>query len=440
MISGFAHDSHSDSLLTVDFSKARRLDRGGSTCDAYECTIQRRRVFVKRLKPEYRDNPLYRAAFDKEYDLGVSLSHPSLPRYVGYGRDYIVMDFVEGDTLADLIKRNDPRLKDKRFVNKLLSELTDAVEYLHNRNIVHCDIKADNIIISPYNDRPATLIDLDKAYTAWIGSTPGDPAKYGCDGCDDGMIDFRGIGMIADKLGQNQIASVCRDKGVTAETLRKTLTCHTSRNRFRKWSAVLAVAGLFCVMILWTINKYGDHTEQVVTLQTQSGSTETPLREQKNVLPTDTKTDNIVISEQSEGSPARIPVAKEPKHSSPADNTKVINDKPDDDMKELDNIVRQYYGPLYNRHKYLRQLAANPKISAEALLAALRSYADDQYKAQGQILGAVMKLYGLGDPFESINIVVSNKEWSRFMHADADIYALYSSEMKKRETPDSLKN
>ncbi len=128
IVSGFDRTGDDRASFAVDFSQAKRLERGGSTCDAYECTVQRRRVFVKCLKPEYRDNPLYRAAFDKEYDLGVSLSHPSLPRYVGFGGDYIVMDFIEGDTLADLIKHNDRRLKNRKFVRKLLL------------NIIHCDI------------------------------------------------------------------------------------------------------------------------------------------------------------------------------------------------------------------------------------------------------------------------------------------------------------
>ena len=100
IISGFVRDPEQVNLLSFDFADAKLLDRTGSTCDAYVCTIQRRRVFVKRLKAEFRDNPFYRDAFDKEYDLGVSLSHPSLPRYVGFGVDYIIMDYIEGDTLA----------------------------------------------------------------------------------------------------------------------------------------------------------------------------------------------------------------------------------------------------------------------------------------------------------------------------------------------------
>lgn len=91
IVSGFGSGAVVEAPFAVDFSKAKKLDRSGSTCDAYECTIQHRRVFVKRLKAKCQDNPLYRAAFSKEYDLGVTLSHPSLPRYVGFGEDYLVL-------------------------------------------------------------------------------------------------------------------------------------------------------------------------------------------------------------------------------------------------------------------------------------------------------------------------------------------------------------
>ncbi|MDE6321111.1 MAG: protein kinase, partial [Muribaculaceae bacterium] len=180
IISGFDDSAFNEPPFAIDFTNATPINGSGSTCDTYLCTVQHRRVFVKRLKAQYRNNPLYRAAFSKEYDLGLSLSHQSLPRYVGHGDDYIVTDFIEGDTLAALIKRGDRRVSDRKHAKKLIAELIDVVEYLHNRNIVHCDIKPDNIIISPYPDRPITLIDLDKAFSPWLDSTHGDTSKYGC--------------------------------------------------------------------------------------------------------------------------------------------------------------------------------------------------------------------------------------------------------------------
>lgn len=252
IVSGF-DDRNETASMSVDFALAKPLDRSGSTCDAYECTIQRRRVFVKRLKAEYRDNPLYRAAFDKEYDLGVSLSHPSLPRYIGFGGDYIVMDFIEGDTLADLIKRDDPRLKNRKFIRRLLIELVDVVEYLHRRNIVHCDIKADNVIVSPYDDRPVSLIDLDKAYTSWLDTTHGNAEKYGCAGCADGAIDFRGIGKIAARLGQGKVARACKKDNVSAPGLRQLLRIRKRINGV--WLLLIGIAVATCGIALLSYPK-----------------------------------------------------------------------------------------------------------------------------------------------------------------------------------------
>lgn len=249
IISGFDGNDRMDTPFAVDFSVATKLDAGGSTCDVYVCTIQHRRVFVKRLKEEFRNKSFYRVAFNKEYDLGVTLSHRSLPRYVGFGDDYIVMDFIEGQTLADLIKRDDSRLKNRRFVKKLLGELVDVVEYLHNRNIVHCDIKADNVIVSPYADGPVTLIDLDKAYSSWLDSTHGDAGKYGCAECADGQIDFKGIGLLAGKLGSKRLAKVCGERTVTVDSVRRALKGHSH------WPAVavlvaVAVAGVAGTLLL----------------------------------------------------------------------------------------------------------------------------------------------------------------------------------------------
>lgn len=56
-ISDFDNREFTDALK-VDFGRATRLVHSGSTCDAYDSMIQRRRVFIKRLKPECRDNPL----------------------------------------------------------------------------------------------------------------------------------------------------------------------------------------------------------------------------------------------------------------------------------------------------------------------------------------------------------------------------------------------
>ena len=409
IISGFDHDSgNNNTPFVVDFATAKVLNRSGSTCDAYECIIQRRRVFVKRLKARYRDNPLYRAAFSKEYDLGVSLSHPSLPRYVGFGDDYMAMDFIEGDTLADLMKRGDKRLDDKRFVCRLLKELIDVVEYLHLRNIVHCDIKADNIMVSPYHDRPITLIDLDKAYTSWLNDTSGNPEKYGCDECADGEIDFRGIGLIAERLGHRRVAATARRKEVDAATIREALQQRGLLSRWWVW----LMAGCIAVVIVAALF---------------DGNQRPPVGEQPELAPTSVAPAATVIPVDTVAAPVATishekpePAPMEPQAPRP------------EELPSVDEIVRRHYSDLSRRHEFLRVLAADTASSALKLQTVATSYVAEQEEAQANIISDIMDRYKLNNPLEATSILSTSKEWGRFMEQDAEINRLYFREIERR--------
>ena len=185
----------------IDFDDAVKLPAGGSTCDIYRTRWQRRDVFVKRLKEEFRAKPLYLDALDKEFDVGVCLRHSSLPEYREFHRDYIIMDYIDGETLAVMIKRNDPWLTKEKNIVAMLRELIDVVDYLHRHNVVHCDIKTDNIMIRS-NTKHLVLIDFDKSYTDALRDTSGHPSKYGLEVDEVGRtaIDFRGIGLVVEQL------------------------------------------------------------------------------------------------------------------------------------------------------------------------------------------------------------------------------------------------
>ena len=218
----------------IDFDDAIRLPEGGTTCDIYRTRWQRREVFVKRLKEEFLSKPLYLDALDKEFEIGVKLRHPSLPIYHEFHRDYIVMDYVDGHTLAEMIRSNDPWLSTERNIVKMLRELVDVIDYLHRHNIVHCDIKPDNIIIT-FNTKNLVLIDFDKSYTDALSDTSGHPGKYGLSTADKGHIslDFYGIGKVVEKLKEcvsgftfsrfDQFVDACYSKDVNCETLAEIL-------------------------------------------------------------------------------------------------------------------------------------------------------------------------------------------------------------------------
>lgn len=396
-----------DAGAVVDFAKAHKLERSGSTCEVYETTLQRRRVFVKRLKPEFRNNPQYRAAFDKEFDLGVSLTHPSLPRYVALHDDYIVMDYVEGETLAELLKRGDVRLRNRKWVRGVLRQLVDVIDYLHHSNVVHCDVKADNVIVSPYADRPVTLVDLDKAYTSWLDGTPGNPHNYGCDDCADGVIDFRGLGKIAEKLGEKRFAKACLDKDASADRLRDIIKLAKPASSDGSNDIVIGFVcffvGVGLILLIYFIGSK-DSTK--------------PEMQQHEPAPTTEMTIEPVVdvaSEENDG-------LRKPVHS----------DAPKEKSESLDEIVRRHYGPLYKRHEFLKSLMADSTTTVAMLRYAYTSYAEAQMAAQESIMADIMEKYALPNALDASSILGSSKQWGMFMEADSKINDLIGEAIDKR--------
>jgi len=82
-----------------------------------------------------------------------SLSHPKLPRYIDHfeqdGALYLVMEKIEGESLASLRKRG--VTLDEEWVLRLLSDASDVLDYLHSRSppVVHRDLKPGNVIRRP---------------------------------------------------------------------------------------------------------------------------------------------------------------------------------------------------------------------------------------------------------------------------------------------------
>jgi len=134
--------------LKERFSIIQPLGKGGFG-QVYQALDEdlKRIVAIKERRAD-RDSEELRRAFRREAQLLANLGHPVLPKvhdhfFVGQ-EQYIVMEFIEGDDLAKLLKD-----KDHPFaVEEVLlwaDEVLKALEYLHNVPIIHCDIKPDNI-------------------------------------------------------------------------------------------------------------------------------------------------------------------------------------------------------------------------------------------------------------------------------------------------------
>ena len=114
-----------------------------------------RRLALKELALDVRvQEPERRLRIDRffrEARAAGNLSHPGIVTIFDFGEDngryFIAMEYLEGETLKSRITRTGPLPTEEAV--RILSALCDAVEYAHARQIVHRDIKPDNIHILP---------------------------------------------------------------------------------------------------------------------------------------------------------------------------------------------------------------------------------------------------------------------------------------------------
>ena len=106
-------------------------------------------VALKVLKEEFEKNEEYVKRFRREATAASKMSHENIVKIYAVGNDgptqYLVMEYVEGHTLSQIIKQ-EGRLKSERAVRYALKILA-AINHAHQNNIIHRDIKPQNILI-----------------------------------------------------------------------------------------------------------------------------------------------------------------------------------------------------------------------------------------------------------------------------------------------------
>lgn len=108
-----------------------------------------------------------KARFLKEAKNIAKLDHPGIVKihdiFEENGTAYYVMDYIEGENLNEMVKRNGP-LPEAKAV-EYIRKVGDALEYIHSRNMTHFDVKPANIVVRRSDDMPI-LIDfgLSKQY------------------------------------------------------------------------------------------------------------------------------------------------------------------------------------------------------------------------------------------------------------------------------------
>jgi Tol biopolymer transport system component/predicted Ser/Thr protein kinase len=176
------------SILKDRYRIEGQLGQGGmgAVYLAYDMTLQ----IQVAVKENLNVDPIAERQFRREASLLATLRHQNLPRVTDHfildGRQYLVMDYIEGEDLEDRCERQPPTVEE---VLSWANTICNALIYLHSRQppVIHRDIKPANIKLQP--DGNLMLVDFgiakifDKTQTATgaRGLTPGfsPPEQYG---------------------------------------------------------------------------------------------------------------------------------------------------------------------------------------------------------------------------------------------------------------------
>jgi Tol biopolymer transport system component len=143
-----------------------QLGKGGMG-EVYRAKDQKlgRDVAIKVLPDEFAKDADRVARFQREAKVLASLNHPNIAAIHGLeesgGTNFLVLELVEGETLADQLKRGPIRVEESL---KLALQIAEALEAAHEKGIIHRDLKPSNIKVSPDGRVKVLDFGLAKAY------------------------------------------------------------------------------------------------------------------------------------------------------------------------------------------------------------------------------------------------------------------------------------
>jgi serine/threonine-protein kinase len=131
------------------------LARGG-TADVYlgQHSTLHRAVAIKVLNSQFSDDPDLLERFQREARVIAMLRHPNIVQVLDFdsvdGHPYLVMEYVPGLSLANYLRavHGSGHQIERSRISRLLGPVASALDYAHERGVIHRDVKPANILLT----------------------------------------------------------------------------------------------------------------------------------------------------------------------------------------------------------------------------------------------------------------------------------------------------
>ncbi|GBG97038.1 Stk1 family PASTA domain-containing Ser/Thr kinase [Lactococcus termiticola] len=154
-------------LFADRYQVKKEVGRGGmaNVYQGEDSFIDNRKVAIKVLRPNFENDSIAIARFQREAFSMAELSHPNIVSITDVGesdnQQYIVMEYVDGPTLKQYIKEHAP-LSNEEAIN-IATEILSAMQMAHGHGIIHRDLKPQNILMTANGTAKVTDFGIAKA-------------------------------------------------------------------------------------------------------------------------------------------------------------------------------------------------------------------------------------------------------------------------------------
>ncbi len=149
-------------LGNYDVIKRIRVGGMGAVYEGRQRTAFGRRVAIKVILGDHANDRAMQRRFAREAQTIAGLQHPHILPLIEFGEAqgilYLVMPFIDGGTLTSYLRRN---LLDLEEILPIYQQLLDAVEYAHDKGLIHRDIKSSNVLLELRRNFPPHLYLAD---------------------------------------------------------------------------------------------------------------------------------------------------------------------------------------------------------------------------------------------------------------------------------------